>query len=259
MPWTLSHPAAILPLRRLTPVPLDFAALVVGSMTPDVGYYIRRFDLSQFAHSLPGSFLACLPTGMIMLCVFYFFCRPVCYSLPSPHRENLFPLCPEFPTGLTRWAILLVSLLLGTWTHLFWDAFTHEDGWFVVRIPWLQEPVMQLGSTMIFMYLLMQELSTLVGFAILLLAYRSWLRRQPALDHLPDADSNRMRYVFWIVLLGLSLAVSFPPAVQFASSTHLQGFLFGRCVVFRTAIYSHALVVPIVLLGTSILYRRRDR
>ncbi len=116
-----------------------------------------------------------------------------------------------------------------------------------------------LGSTVIWRYLLMQELSSLVGFAIVLLAYRSWLRRQPALDPPPDAGSNRRRYLFWILLLGLSLAVSLPPAVQYASSTNLQGFLFGRSVVFRTAIYSHALAVPIILLGTTILYRRRER
>ncbi len=40
--------------------------------------------------------------------------------------------------------MILISLLLGAWTHNFWDAFTHEHGWFVERIPWLQQPVLQL-------------------------------------------------------------------------------------------------------------------
>jgi hypothetical protein len=100
MPWTLSHPAIVLPLRRFSPQPLDFAALVIGSMTPDIGFYIDRFDLSTFAHTLPGSFLACLPTGVILLFFYYLFCRPVCYALPSPHRQALLPLCPDFPTEL---------------------------------------------------------------------------------------------------------------------------------------------------------------
>ena len=39
MPWTFAHPAAILPLRRFCPAPLDFSALVIGSMVPDLGYY----------------------------------------------------------------------------------------------------------------------------------------------------------------------------------------------------------------------------
>ena len=101
MPWTLSHPAIVLPLRRFSPQPLDFAALVIGSMTPDIGYYIDRFDLSTFAHTLPGSFLACLPTGVILLFFYYLFCRPVCYALPSPHRQALLPLCPDFLVELT--------------------------------------------------------------------------------------------------------------------------------------------------------------
>jgi Domain of unknown function (DUF4184) len=141
MPWTLSHPAAVLPFRRFSPKPVDFAALTIGSMTPDIGYYIDRFDFATFAHTLPGSFLACLPTGMIMLILYYLFCRPVCYALPSPHRQALLPLCPNLPQGLRRWGIVLLSLLLGAWTHNFWDSFTHEHGWFVDRFPALQQPV----------------------------------------------------------------------------------------------------------------------
>ena len=147
-------------------------------MTPDIGFYIHRFDLSTFAHTLPGSFLACLPTGVVLLFFYYLFCRPVCYALPSPHRQALLPLCPDFPTGLIRWGIILLSILLGAWTHNFWDAFTHEHGWFVDRIPWLQQPVLQIGSTTVCMFLLLQELSTLVGFAIVVLTYWLWLRRQ---------------------------------------------------------------------------------
>jgi hypothetical protein len=82
MPWTLSHPAIVLPLRRFSPPPLGFAALVIGSMTPDIGFYIDRFDLSTFAQTLPDSFLACLPTGVILLLFYYLFCRAVCYSSP---------------------------------------------------------------------------------------------------------------------------------------------------------------------------------
>jgi Domain of unknown function (DUF4184) len=39
VPFTLSHPAAVLPLRTWTPA-LPFTALVIGSMTPDAEYYL---------------------------------------------------------------------------------------------------------------------------------------------------------------------------------------------------------------------------
>jgi Domain of unknown function (DUF4184) len=258
MPWTLSHPAAVLPLRRLSPRPLNFAALVVGSMTPDVGYYIDRFDLSDFAHTLPGSFIACLPTGVIMLFILYLFSRPVCYTLPSPHRQSLLPLCPDFPTGLTSWAIILLSLLIGAWTHNFWDAFTHEHGWFVERIPWLQQPVMQLGSLTVHVYLVLQEGSTVVGFLIIVLAYWLWLRHRPARSS-ATAETDGWRYLFWLVIIALALVISVPAAVHYATSASLHDFRFGSSIVFRLALYSSDAALLLSLIGASVIFARRPR
>lgn len=256
MPWTLSHPAAVLPLRRFTPEPLDFAALVVGSTTPDIGYYIGNFDLAHFAHTLAGSFLACLPSGVIILLLFYLFCRPISYALPSPHRQVLLPLCPGFPEGLTRWIIILFSLLLGAWTHNFWDAFTHEHGWFVDRIPWLQQPVVHLPSTTVHVYLVLQEASTVIGFAIVALAYWLWLRRQPVSPS-ADSESDRWRYIFWGTIVIITLVVTLPFAYRVASLS--RGFLFFRSLVFRTAIYSFAVVIPLSLIATTVIYVSRLR
>ena len=64
MPFTLSHPLAVVPLRRWCPARLNFAALVIGSMSPDFGYFIGQFDAAAFAHTIPGLFTVCLPTGV---------------------------------------------------------------------------------------------------------------------------------------------------------------------------------------------------
>ncbi len=192
MPWTLSHPAAIVPLRRLTPQPLDLAALAVGSMTPDIGYYIGRFDLAHFAHTFPGSFVACLPVGMIMLLVFYFSRNRS--ASPCPLRiARRPPGLPKDPTGFLRWAGILLSLLLGAWTHNFWDAFTHEHGWLVDRIPALQQSF-RLGPTTVQAYFLLQELSTAAGLVILGMAYWPCLRRQRPATVAASPGSERWRY-----------------------------------------------------------------
>ena len=256
MPWTLSHPAAVLPLCRFTPEPLDFAALVVGSTTPDVGYYIGRFDLATFAHTLAGSFAACLPSGVIILLVFYLFCRPISYALPSPHRQVLLPLCPGFPVGWMRWLIILFSLLLGAWTHNFWDAFTHEHGWFVDRIPWLQQPVVHLPSTTVHVYLVLQEASTVIGFAIVALAYWLWLRRQPVSSS-ADSGSDRWRYLLWGAIVIITLVVTVPFAYRVASLS--RGFLLYRSLVFRTAIYSPVVAIPLSLIATTGIYLSGSR
>ena len=258
MPWTLSHPAAALPFRRLTPQRLDFTALVLGSMTPDLGYYIGWFDLANLAHTLSGSFIACLPSGVALLLIFHLVCKPVCYALPAPHRQSLRPLCPDFPPGPARWAILLFSLLLGAWTHNFWDAFTHEHGWFVERLGWLQQPVVQLQSMTVHTFLVLQELSTLFGFAIVVFVYGRWLRRQPPAPA-GSADPDTWRYLFWTAILGLSLAFSVPTAAHYEREASLHGFRLFRSLVFRIAIYTPRAAVPLALIGTTIIYAQHRR
>ncbi|HEY1582031.1 MAG TPA: DUF4184 family protein [Chthoniobacterales bacterium] len=257
MPWTLSHPAAVLPFRRWSPRPLSLAALVIGSMTPDVGYHIRRFDLSAFQHTLRGSFVACLPIGLLLMLLFYLCCRPVCHALPSPHRQALLPLCPPFPSRISAFLSILVSLLLGILTHNFCDAFTHEHGWFVDRIPWLQQRLGQIGPTTVYMFLFLQELSTVVGFAIVVIAYWLWLRRQPV-KPAAEISADGWRYLFWSVIVFLAFALSLPAAIHYAVATGLHNFVFVGSILFRTAIYSSAIAVPLTLIGAWIVYVQRN-
>src|SRR2546430_13745116 len=71
MPFTLAHPAAILPLRGLRY--LRTAPLIIGAMIPDLPYYVpARFGhFGPETHSLTGSFTTCLAFGYAALgCVF---------------------------------------------------------------------------------------------------------------------------------------------------------------------------------------------
>ncbi|MDQ3116800.1 MAG: DUF4184 family protein [Verrucomicrobiota bacterium] len=258
MPWTVSHPALVLPLQRFSPRPFDFAALILGSMTPDMGYYVNNFKLATFAHTLPGSFIACVPLGVLLMVVFYLFCKPLCYALPAPHRQALLPLCPAFPATVRRWAVILPSLLLGAWSHNFWDAFTHEHGWFVERIPWLMQPVMQLTPINVRVYLVLQEMSTVLGFAIVVIAYWRWLRRQPA-PRADESQSEAWRYFFWLAIAGASLLFGYPAAAAYANSVSAHGFLFLRSILFRTAVYAPQIAVPLTLVATAIIYAQRKR
>lgn len=257
MPWTVSHATAVLPLRRYSPWPLDFAALVVGSMTPDLGYYIGRFDLATFDHTLAGSFLVGLPCGMLVLLAVVLFCKPFCYALPSPHRPALLAICPSFVAlRPARWGTVLVSLLFGIWTHNFWDAWTHETGWFVRRIPALRTTIVHLGSVNFALPFVLQVLSTLAGFAIVAAAYFLWLRRERR-RLFADGESDAWRYLFWLVIALVSLLVALPLALHFAANR--QGVMFVRAVMFRTALYAPDIGIPLSLLAVSIIYTRRRR
>jgi len=75
MPWTFAHPAAVLPLRPLRR--LSFGALVVGSISPDIGYYVGHFDLAGAAHTLSGLVTLSLPTGLVLMVFVRLLHRPV--------------------------------------------------------------------------------------------------------------------------------------------------------------------------------------
>lgn len=224
-------------------------------MTPDLGYYIGCFDFATFAHTLPGSFLVALPSAVGLLIAFYIFCKPVAYALPRPHRAALRPICPAFrDLWPARWPLVLASLLLGIWTHNFWDAFTHDKGWFVQRIPWLRETVVHLGKATFGMPFVLQILSTFIGFAIVAAAYCSWLRGQKTTAP-NDYESDGWRYLTGLAIGAGALFVALPAAIHFASGK--QGVLFARAVMFRVAIYVPAIALPLGLFVASVIYLRR--
>jgi hypothetical protein len=170
----------------------------------------------------------------------------------------LFRLCPPFPATLNGWAVILLSLLLGAWSHNFWDAFTHERGWFVERIPWLQRSVLQLSTMNIQIFLVLQEVSTVVGFAILIIAYWLWLRQQPwgGTEHY---QSECWRYLLWLGIAAVSLFFGYCAAVRYANAASVHGFPFFRTILFRTAIYAPDVAVPLGLIAATIIYARRPR
>jgi hypothetical protein len=98
MPWTFSHPLVVVPLRRLCPERLNFTALIIGSMSPDFGYYIGKFPVANFAHTGLGTLVVCLPMGLLALGLFYLIRRPLCFVLPQPHRAALMPLASRRPS-----------------------------------------------------------------------------------------------------------------------------------------------------------------
>jgi hypothetical protein len=128
----------VLPLRRYCPRWLNFPALVIGSVIPDAGYLFGEKGAGGFSHRFLGSFGFSLPAGILVVMLFYWLRAPLVRTLPTPYQRALLPLC-ERPPG-SPWAIV-ISLLIGAWTHLLWDSFTHTNGWFVQHLPVLQSPV----------------------------------------------------------------------------------------------------------------------
>jgi hypothetical protein len=133
MPFTLAHPAAVLPLLRHPFVP---AALVAGAMAPDVPYFLNAAGLTAtssddwyepllnatHSHALSG-----LPISLlyaVLLVAAYRLARaPITALLPA----GLSLPTSERPRNTQYFGWLLVSALIGVATHDLWDLLTDAD------------------------------------------------------------------------------------------------------------------------------------
>jgi Domain of unknown function (DUF4184) len=210
VPFTLSHPAAVLPLggRRVGGWSLALPPLVAGSMAPDVPYYTPLPGWTRaWTHSFLGAFTCDVLLAVVLLGVGVFVAGPVAAVLPWRWKAlvggwtgQAWPLSPA-ARALVAWYL---TLALGALTHVCWDAFTHPDGQVVTRVPALSHVVA--GRHL---YALLQLGSTIVGGAIVLGALWLALRRTPA----PEAGHTAFdrRPLLW--LAGLTLGVGVLGAV----------------------------------------------
>jgi hypothetical protein len=185
MPFTLSHPAAAVPLRRLG---LVLSALVVGSMSPDFHYFLPYLDDGRSGHTLTGLVLLDLPLGLAALWVFHAFLKlPLLSLLPRSHRAALLPFAGRFRfLPPRRLLLILVSLAVGGLTHLGWDGFTHGDGWALPLFPVLERPVMDVAGHSWELYRVIQHASTIVGAVLLIGWCFAWYGRTTARSRPPD-------------------------------------------------------------------------
>lgn len=177
MPFTFSHPAGALPLRRLLGRHASLSALVIGSMTPDLGF-ILPLDLARSdTHGLPALFLFCLPAGLLTYLIYHLLLKaPLLHLFPPRVQERL-----VLPAALPRapWRAVLLSLLCGALTHIGWDAFTHPGTPVVTAIGLLRLPVGTFAGYPVQVFNVLQHASSIAGLGLLAFWWRRWLRTAP--------------------------------------------------------------------------------
>ena len=149
-----------------------------------------------------------------------------------------------------------VSVLLGAWTHIVWDSFTHNT-WVVKRLPLLRESVFQVSNVEFPWYVLLQHLSTVVGATILIAAYCSWLRlhRETATDPSTGAD-DRWRYLLLVAVVAMALVIAVPRAVAVAS--RFAGYRALNVLVFRMVVDTTVAFSTLLTLSSLVLYATRQ-
>jgi len=179
MPLTLAHPVAAIPLRR----PLGrlgvLAALVIGSVTPDVPLYLPVALKRDVSHGAIGLLWFCLPVGVVAYLLYdWVLDRPLRALMPEPLQRRLARTGRAARPPVWSPAVLL-SLLVGAATHVAWDSFTHTGSAGVEWFPILETRLFTVSGYTAYVFSVLQHGSSAVGVSVLAAMIWRWYRRAP--------------------------------------------------------------------------------
>ncbi|MET0806095.1 MAG: DUF4184 family protein, partial [Lacisediminihabitans sp.] len=253
MPFTPSHIAAILPFVR---TPLLPASLAIGSMVPDLPYFVPLPVERELSHSLLGVPLVDVPMGIVSLLFWVLVFRAPLLDFAPAWLRRRFVLPGPWPRTASRLALaallVLASLIIGIASHLVWDAFTHPDGWAVLRIAPLRA---QFGPFTGYRWA--QYGSSALGLLVLAVWGAVWVRKAPVRALPPTRLRASWRLVGWIAVASVLAAV----ALTIWVGGVLGGSdVFVRLVLYHTATRSIAvagLLAVLICFAWYLLARRR--
>ncbi len=255
MPFTLAHPAAVVPLRRRLGPHASLSALVLGSMTPDLAYFVPIGVTGAESHSLGGLVWYCLPAGLVAYLAFHALVRPLVVALlPAATRARLGPAAKRPAVSLPMAIGVAASLLLGAASHLLWDSFTHSTGWAVHALSPLRAELHILERHPLPVWSLLQYASSVVGLALLGYWARRWYAATDPAEATPaGAPSVAWRLLAAVVLLVPAVAVGTAAAWQVLA--HAPDLLLAFRKAISRAAFSGGTVFLASLAVTSVAWR----
>ncbi len=143
VPFTVSHAIVGAPARK---VGLTISAVAIGAMSPDFVFFLpeplaRHLPPGAFEHTLLGVLTLDAALAAIALVLWWaLFAAPLRAWSPTTIRTAV-PVVPK-PTwrpGWRRIVLAYVGIVIGGFSHIVWDSFTHPDRFASDRIPLLYD------------------------------------------------------------------------------------------------------------------------
>jgi len=232
MPFTPAHPAIILPLLKARR--LSATGLIVGSTAPDFEYFFKFSVSSQFSHTWWGILYFNIPVAVLLSVVFHFFVKQnLINNFPDFLRARFQDtLAFDFKSYLSaNFLFFVLSAALGAASHIFWDSFTHEHGYFVNVLPFYKDTIVPYDGARYPLFYALQHLSTVVG--LLLVTVYILLKKKVSIG----AEDHSL-YRYWIFVVLVTAVVVF---IRF--SIHSSDLIIGNVIVSSISGFCIALVV----------------
>ncbi len=205
MPFTLSHPAIILPFHKKLGKYFNMTGLIIGSLSPDFGMFIGNRAMS---HNFIGGLLFNITASMFL--AYGFHClikRPTISHLPHPIDKwmyNIYLSKRVLEDTLFHNIVLIYSIVIGVATHIYIDSFTHSTNMTNNILPILESDIIIIGIG-IPIYFLLQLLTSLIGLIVIpyyLFKYRN--RNFKGFNKITAIDKIK----FWTLVIGINTLIT---------------------------------------------------
>lgn len=237
MPFTFSHPAIILPLNYLPKKWISLTGLVIGSLTPDFEYFLRMKIESNYSHTFWGIFWFDLLLGILLTFVFHNFVKNELFKNLPQELNQRFTTEEKLNWNnyfAENWKIVISSIFIGTLSHICWDSFTHESGFFVKTFSELKNTIGILGKPIRILKIL-QHSSTIIGGIVI--AY--------AIYKLPKNVNSETKITakYWIIVILITVLIFTLKIIIGENSTKIGNLI----VSFISAVMLGLIFTPIIL------------
>lgn len=156
---------------------------------------------SNYSHTIDGLFWFDLILGLFLAFIFHNIVRDRLFDNLPTFLKSRFSSFKQFDWNKyfkRNWLIVSISILIGATSHIFWDSFTHNNGYFVQTIPALQNSIDLLGRQIPILKVLQHSSTLLGGFLIVFAIYK-----------LPSNKTENVNtnLKYWTIFLSLTLTI----------------------------------------------------
>lgn len=238
MPFTPAHASIVLPLLRLRPQFISATALIIGSMAPDFEYFLKMSVSSDYSHTLLAILYFNIPITIVLAFLFHEVVkRNLIANLPAflQYRFQDLLVLDFSKSFRAHYGIFIISAGLGACSHIFWDAFTHNDGYFAQRISLYKEVVIPFDGVRYPLFYGLQHISTWVGLTILVL-YIFYMKLNK------NAAISRPAISYWMLIFLVYASVVFLRFIFNVQSLNLGNFVVSSISALLVALLVGGLV-----------------
>jgi hypothetical protein len=190
----------------------------------------------------------CLPLTLALVwlvrCVI---ARPLALHAPDAGDFHLkdYHVLSETPAAPSYWFKAAFSALIGSFSHVVWDSFTHEGGWSAQRVSFIQRHLFDVGSYPVHVFKLLQHGGSVVcGLLTILMLYHigkrrlllRWAGQQKPFTYQPSLRSQRLLWgtvaAFAVIGVIFGRVMNGPPQPWFSLYNWGHIFLKAACFTF---------------------------